>query len=63
MLPTPGCEGILRPGQEIAGDPSSDPDPPLEFPNNTGKFLMGLCSHEEILDSPTKNNSFFSIYL
>ena len=45
------------------GNPASDPDPPLDFPNNTGKFLMGLCSHEEIFDSPTKNNLFFSIYL
>jgi hypothetical protein len=28
--------------QKQAGDPASYPDPPLDFPNNTGKFLMGL---------------------
>jgi hypothetical protein len=45
------------------GDPASGPDRPLDFPKNTGKFLMGLCSHEEILDHYPKNKLFFSIYL
>jgi hypothetical protein len=50
-----------RPGQKVTRDPTSDPDLTLDFPNNTGKFLMRLCPHEEIPRLITKNVCFLSI--